>query len=456
MKHKQQQRNLSILNNNLYSRITSLESILNAYDKCLKNTKPSKRIYYMDKNKYVAKVQEIFASGHYRVKFRKSFEIIEGRKLRLITPMTFVDKMIQECILAQIEPIFIRAMIPNTFQSIKGRGIHRATTKIFKDIKKLAKHKDLLCPKESKIDKNIREQYRGKTSEVYYLHTDIKKYYHNVDRYILMDILKKKIFCEKTLELIWGCIAERGVVIGANISQYLANIYLYKIDHKYYGLNSGKWNAVKYFRYADDMIFLCRDRDTLEDIKKKLAKDIKALNLQHSMVEMGRIISWQEKKDNPHFYTLDSLGYVFYKDTINVRDSIKKKMQKALRKGKTKSIPSYVGHFKWAHSQTLLRLMGFIKVKGKWKLAYPKKNYESYKEYAKQREIDNYEERLLEWSKNYSEVLPNGSVKIDLEKYDVYTEITRDKGERDIAELLKPKSIDSATLDNPFSKPKRF
>lgn len=451
MKYKQQQRNLSILNNDLYSRIISLQSTLNAYDKCLKNTKPSKRIYYADKDKYVSKVQEIFTSGHYRVKFRKSFEIIEGKKLRLITPMTFVDKMIQECILSQIEPIFIRSMIPNTFQSIKGRGIHRATTKIFKDIKKLSKHKDLLCSKESKIDKNIREQYRGKTSEVYYLHTDIKKYYHNVDRYVLMDILRKKIFCEKTLELIWGCIAERGVVIGANISQYLANMYLYQIDHKFYGKNSGKWNAVKYFRYADDMIFLCRDRDTLEEIKAELAKDIRDLKLEHSMVEMGRIISYEEKKQNPHLYTLDSLGYVFYSDTINVRDSIKKKMQKALLRGKVKSIPSYVGHFKWAHSQTLLRLMGFIKVKGKWKLAYPKKNKESFIEFNKQRELDNYEERLLEWSKNYSEVLENGSVKIDLEKWDVYEELTRDKGERDIAELLKPKPIDSAT-DNPFSK----
>lgn len=450
MKHTQQQRNLSILNNDLYYRVTSLQSTLNAYDKCLKNTKPNKRIYYANKDKYVAKVQEIFTSGHYRVKFRKSFEIVEGKKLRLITPMTFVDKMIQECILAQIEPIFMRSMIPNTFQSIKERGIHRATTKIFKDIKKLASHKDLLCPKESKIDKKIREQYRGKKSEVYYLHTDIKKYYHNVDRYILMDILRKKIFCEKILELIWGCIAERGVVIGANISQYLANMYLYQIDHKFYGKNSGKYESVKYFRYADDMIFLCRDKDTLEEIKKELAKDIEALKLKHSMVEMGRIISWQEKKDNPHLYTLDSLGYVFYKDTINVRDSIKKKMQKALRKCKVKSIPSYVGHFKWAHSQNLLRLMGFIKVKGKWKLAYPKKNYESYKEYAKQREIDNYEERLLEWSKDYKKTLPNGNVCYDLEKWDIYDELTRDRGGRDTGEIRKPS--DSATLDNPFSK----
>ena len=74
MKYKHQRRNLSILNNDLYSRITSLKSTLNAYDKCLKNTKPSKRIYYADKDKYIAKVQEIFTSGRYRVKFRKSFD----------------------------------------------------------------------------------------------------------------------------------------------------------------------------------------------------------------------------------------------------------------------------------------------------------------------------------------------------------------------------------------------
>lgn len=452
MRYNYQLQTLSVLNRNLYHRVTSLESINDSYIKCLKNTKVSKRKYYLDKQKYIDKVQEIFASGVYRVKFRKSFEIVEGKKLRLITPMTFVDKMIQECILSQVSPIFMRAFIPNTFQSIKGRGIHKATRKIYKDIQKLRHHRDLLSPKESKIDKDLRKQYQGKTSEVYYLHTDIRKYYHNIDRYILMKIISKKILCAKTLELIWGCIAERGVVIGANISQYLANMYLYQIDHKFYGKNSGKWNSVKYFRYADDMIFLCRDIDTLEEIKAELAKDIRDLKLEHSMVEMGRIISYEEKKQNPHLYTLDSLGYVFYSDTINVRDSIKKKMQKALLRGKVKSIPSYVGHFKWAHSQTLLRLMGFIKVKGKWKLAYPKKNKESFIEFNKQRELDNYEERLLEWSKNYSEVLENGSVKIDLEKWDVYEELTRDKGERDIAELLKPKPIDSATLDNPFSK----
>lgn len=94
--------------------------------------------------------------------------------------------------------------------------------------------------------------------------------------------------------------------------------------------------------------------------------------------------------------------------------------------------------------------MGFIKVKGKWKLAYPKKNYESYKEYAKQREIDNYEERLLEWSKDYKKTLPNGNVCYDLEKWDIYDELTRDRGGRDTGEIRKPS--DSATLDNPFSK----
>lgn len=430
MKYKYQQLRLSSLNNNLFHRISSADNIKDAYDKCFKNCKPKRRHFYTDIEKYMRIVSGLISSGDYKVRFRESFILKEGRKERLITPMTFADKVVQEAIIKHCEPIFNRCFIPNTFQSIKGRGIHMASEKIFKSIKILQNCKDLLAKSNKKITKEEKKQYENiEKQEVYFLHTDIKKYYQSIDKHILMEIISKKILCEKTRELIWGCIKERGVVIGANISQFLANMYLYHIDHMFYGLNSGKWNAVKYFRYADDMVFLCRDKATLEWCRDKLQEEITKLKLVHSKVKLAKLPSLLEYKLDKHTPTLDTLGYVFYTDAKHVRDSIKKKLQKAISKGKERSIPSLVGHFKWAHAQNLLRLMGFIKKKGKWKLAYPYQNKKSHIEYVKQLRVERFEEESQEFLE-YKKVLPNGDEIIDLEKYELVERNRKCKMER--------------------------
>lgn len=413
---------LNRLNDNLFGRISSIDTISIAYDKCLKACKPKRRNTYRKKEKYVRLASEFINSGDYQVRYREEFILRDSGKERLITPMTFADKVVQESILAHCIPIFMRCFIPNTFQSIKGRGIHMASEKIYKSIQVLQNCKDLVSKNNKKITKEEKNRYKslGK-QEVYFLHTDIRKYYHSIDRHKLMEIISKKILCEETRRLIWGCIKERGVVIGANISQFLANMYFYHIDHMFYGKNSGKWNSVKYFRYADDMVFICRDKGTLEECRDILKEEITKLGLVHSKVKLAKVPSRVEKKLNKHTPILDTLGFVFYTDGKHVRDSIKKKLQKAISKGKDKSIPSLVGHFKWAHAYTLLKEMGFIKKKGKWKLVYKTKNKESYKQYLHQLQADKYERESQEFL-TYEHKCDNGDIVIDLEIYDLVQE----------------------------------
>ena len=63
---------------------------------------------------------------------------------------------------------------------------------------------------------------------------DVAKYFQNVDRKILVEILKRKIKDERLMNLVYKIIysseGEKGLPIGNYTSQTFANIYLNEVD----------------------------------------------------------------------------------------------------------------------------------------------------------------------------------------------------------------------------------
>lgn len=105
-------------------------------------------------------------------------------------------------------------------------------------------------------------------NEYYILKMDVAKYFDNINKKILLNIIKRKIKDEKIIwlikEILYAQKREKGLEIGNYTSQMFANIYLNEIDQ--YIKHSLK---IKYYcRYLDDSIVIVQ---TKEEAKKYLA-----------------------------------------------------------------------------------------------------------------------------------------------------------------------------------------
>lgn len=110
-----------------------------------------------------------------------------------------------------------------------------------------------------KVDKALKDVENTR----YCLKIDVKKFYPSIDHDVLKQIVRRKIKCPDTLALLDQIIdSAAGVPIGNYLSQYFANLFLAYFDHWIKEEVGVKY----YFRYADDMVFLHKDKAFLHDL----------------------------------------------------------------------------------------------------------------------------------------------------------------------------------------------
>jgi hypothetical protein len=127
-----------------------------------------------------------------------------------------------------VEPIWKKTLIADTYQSIKGRGLHKAIRKIQRNV-------------------------RVSDKKLYYLKMDINKYYPSIQNDKLKQVIRRKIKCVDTLQLMDEIIdSTLGVPIGNYLSQYFGNIYLSSVDHEV----KEKYGIKYYYRYCDDIVMI--------------------------------------------------------------------------------------------------------------------------------------------------------------------------------------------------------
>lgn len=189
---------------------------------------------------------ETYEPGEYKIR-----KILDPKERVLMIAPFFPDRIIHHCIINVLGRFWESQFIGNTYACIKGRGTH----KCMEDL-----HEVLI---------------KDKSGTRYCLKIDIRKYYDNIDHKVLKAILRYKIADEQLLRLLDKIIdsngKEKGLPIGNFTSQYLANLYLAYFDHwvketlvkivaKKYGFK------FYFFRYMDDMVFLCADKVALHFI----------------------------------------------------------------------------------------------------------------------------------------------------------------------------------------------
>ena len=99
---------------------------------------------------------------------------------------------------------------------------------------------------------------------------DIAKYFDNINKNILLDIIKRKIKDENILwlikEILFSQKREKGLEIGNYTSQMFANIYLNEVDQYV----KHKLKIKYYCRYLDDSVLMVKTKKEAKEALKKI------------------------------------------------------------------------------------------------------------------------------------------------------------------------------------------
>ena len=168
---------------------------------------------------------------------------IRDPKPRTVSAAPFRDRVVHHALCAAIDPVFERGFVFDSYANRRSKGTHRAVARY--------------------------ERFRSRFTAV--LRCDIYRYFPAIDHAILKADVRRRIGCERTLELIDAIIdgsnpqepmhryypgddlftpfeRRRGLPIGNLTSQLFANVYLDGLDH----FVKEVLRAPGYLRYVDD------------------------------------------------------------------------------------------------------------------------------------------------------------------------------------------------------------
>jgi retron-type reverse transcriptase len=326
---------------NIYEKIIDIDNLRLADEKARRGKLKSHGVIRHDKNREenILRLHEMLKNKTFRTSEYDIFKIYEPKEREIYRLPYFPDRIVHHAIMNVLEPIWVSIFTTDTFSCIKNRGIHGAMQK-------------------------VKTAMRDVENTQYCLKIDVKKFYPNIDHDILKEIIRRKIKCKDTLELLDQVIdSAPGVPIGNYLSQYFANLYLAYFDHWI----KEEMGIKYYFRYADDMVFLHADKAFLHGLL------VCVNNYLHTELKLSLKGNFQVFPIDAR--GLDFVGFRFYHTHTLIRESIKKNFCKAVAKlNKNKNISdndykqrisSWLGWAKYSNSKHLLKSIIKSEIYGK-------------------------------------------------------------------------------------------
>ena len=184
---------------------------------------------------YIQAAIQILVTGSFHYSNFRTKRIFErGKQRNLCYTRTFPDRIIQHAVLQVVGPILLGTCIRDTYAAIKGKGLHRC-------------------------NRYIREvMHNDPEGTEYCCKMDMSKYFPSIDRNKLFALIKKKIKCARTLEIISRMIFEvpgkKGTPVGLYSSQIFSTFYLTYFDH----YCKEVLGIPYYARYMDDVVIFAR------------------------------------------------------------------------------------------------------------------------------------------------------------------------------------------------------
>jgi len=354
--------------------IFSFENLYRSYLACRKNKRGTINALKFEINaeENLFDLAEELMSHTYKPSRSVCF-VVNKPKQREIIAADFRDRIVHHLLVNELEKIWERRFIYDSYACRIGKGIHGAVERL------------MLFLRKGSQNGNRR---------LYFIHLDIKNFFMSIDKNILYSIIAKKvhnqdilwlsktiIFHNPTLNCIikgnrgsfkripphkslFNIKEERGLPVGNLTSQFFANLYLNELDQYVKHILKCRY----YLRYCDDFIILDGSLEWLRDIREKIGEFVdKGLNLSLNE-RCGQVL--------PVSNGIDFLGYITRQDYTLVRRRVVNNLKERLdwfeerlileRDGmritrydydlleRLRSVlASYFGHLKWADTYNL-------------------------------------------------------------------------------------------------------
>lgn len=293
---------------NKYYKALSYEKLMEAHLKARKGKGYRKEIieFNLKQEEYIMWLLEELQNKTYKHGGYTEFYVTEP-KLRKIEKSRYIDRIVHRWVVDNfLEPYFVPTFISNSYACLKQKGMHRAAIYVQDSMKH--------C-------KRIWDEY-------YILKMDIRKYFDNINKNILLEILKRKIKDEDLLWLIKSILfaqkREKGLEIGNYTSQMFANIYLNEVDQ----FIKQKLHIRYYCRYLDDSIVIVQTKQEAKHTSEKIREFLKE-KLQLELNEKTQIF---KSKQGVNF-----CGYKINEYRMKLRDKGKRKLKKKNKTFKSKN-----------------------------------------------------------------------------------------------------------------------
>ena len=235
-----------------------------------KRGKPGAAAYLANLETETLRLERELRTGRYRPGRYKTIEIF-APKHRVVSAAPFRDRVVHHAFCAVCEPIFERGFVHDSYANRLGKGTHRAVARY--------------------------EKFRDRHAHV--LRCDVYRYFPAIDHEILKRDLRRRIACERTLDLADRIIdssnpqepvnvhfpgddlltpleRRRGLPIGNLTSQFFANLYLDGLDH----FCKEVLRAKGYLRYVDDFALFHDDRARLDEWRQRIARYLEGRRLR--------------------------------------------------------------------------------------------------------------------------------------------------------------------------------
>ena len=294
--------------NHIFKENISFAKLLEAHNKCKKNKRFKKQVieFEMKLESNLIQIGKELLNDTYTFSEYFEFTIYEPKE-RKIKTLNYSDRVVQTWYVENfLKPHFRPNFINDSYACIEGKGTHKAVeqTQIYLQ----------------KADRTYKE--------VWVLKCDIKKFFFNIDREILFNLLKRKIkdryFLEFSKKIIFYDEEKVGIPIGNYTSQYYANIYMTKLD-KYIKENL---KTCYYTRYMDDFVLILESKEKAKEMLEK----IKVFLSENLKLELNSKTAYFKQNQGINY-----CGFRIWKTHRLLREQSKKKMKRKL-----KNLKSYI------------------------------------------------------------------------------------------------------------------